>query len=144
MNFLNEFTLALEKRREKNKLSFFLVNEDVSKIQLEELTKISIPVNVLNMLISLNGLLIREPRSFELLKFSEMKVVNSRYLLFARMNENQNICFDMHKLNSASEWDIVNYENGFVITKTSSSFLTNKIWAWIDRSRTIWMQEFYR
>ena len=54
-----------------------------------------------------------------------------------------NTLVDLSKKNEADEWDIINLNNHFVITKTIGSFFTNKVWAWIDRGHTIWKEEIY-
>jgi hypothetical protein len=63
--------------------------------------------------------------------------------MFSRVNGIEIICFDTNNINSANEWDIVNYSNNYLITKTIESYLTNKIWAFVDREREFWKQEQY-
>ena len=67
--------------------------------------------------------------------------IDGRFLQLARIGSII-ISFDRNKINEAEEWDIINLDNSFVITKTLSSFLNNKIWAWLERSREIWKDEF--
>lgn len=64
------------------------------------------------------------------------------YLQFAQI-DNIIIAADIRKTNEANEWDIIYYDTGFVITKTFESFFANKVWAWLDRKRTIWKEEVY-
>lgn len=71
----------------------------------------------------------------------DIHVINCRFLQLARIGS-VNIAFDRNKINEAGEWDIINLDSSFVITKTLSSFLNNKIWAWLERSREIWKDEF--
>lgn len=80
-------------------------------------------------------------RQFKLLTFSNYILYEDRYLFFSIMNNGEQICFDIANRNSADEWDIINYSNKFIITRTISSYLTNKVWAWLDRGRTIWKDE---
>ena len=68
--------------------------------------------------------------------------VDNNYLQLAQI-DSVTIVFDKTSINDAGEWNIINRETGFVITKTLSSFLNNKIWAWLDRSRCIWNEEIY-
>ena len=68
--------------------------------------------------------------------------VENNYLQLAQI-DSVTIVFDKTSINEAGEWNIINRETGFVITKTLSSFLNNKIWAWLDRSRCIWNEEIY-
>jgi 2-hydroxy-3-keto-5-methylthiopentenyl-1-phosphate phosphatase len=69
--------------------------------------------------------------------------VENNYLQLAQI-DSVSIVFDKTSINEAGEWNIINRETGFVITKTLSSFLNNKIWAWLDRSRCIWNEEIYK
>ena len=71
----------------------------------------------------------------------DIHIINCRFLQLARIGS-VNIAFDRNRINEAGEWDIINLDNSFVITKTLSSFLNNKIWAWLERSREIWKDEF--
>ena len=70
-------------------------------------------------------------------------LLDYNYLQFAQIND-VIIAADLRKINEANEWDIINYNTGFVITKTFESFFANKIWAWLDRKRTIWKEEIYQ
>lgn len=69
-------------------------------------------------------------------------LLDYNYLQFAQIND-VIIAADLRKINEANEWDIINYNTGFVITKTFESFFANKVWAWLDRKRTIWKEEIY-
>lgn len=69
-------------------------------------------------------------------------LLDYNYLQFAQINDVV-IAADLRKINEANEWDIINYNTGFVITKTFESFFANKVWAWLDRKRTIWKEEIY-
>lgn len=72
----------------------------------------------------------------------EIVELNSPYIKLASI-DNVIIAFDCSKKNEAGEWDIINYQSKYVITKTLSSFLNNKIWAWLDRKRRFWVEELY-
>lgn len=73
----------------------------------------------------------------------KIALLNKNYLQFALI-DNVIIAADIQKINEANEYDIINYETKYVITKTFESFFTNKVWAWIDRKRTIWKEEIYK
>lgn len=72
----------------------------------------------------------------------KLALLEYHYLQFAQIND-VIIAADLRKINEANEWDIINYNTGFVITKTFESFFANKVWAWLDRKRTIWKEEIY-
>ena len=144
MQYLEEFKQAINNKQIKNKISCICDWKDSGNAQVvRDLLGVSPPDSVIELFLTINGLLISKPRHFQLLKLSDTKILEDRYLLFAIINENELICFDMSSLNAAGEWDIINHSNGNIITKTLASFLTNKIWAWVDRSRTIWKEESY-
>lgn len=72
----------------------------------------------------------------------KLALLEYHYLQFAQI-DNIIIAADIRKTNEANEWDIINYETKYVITKTFESFFANKVWAWLDRKRTIWKEEVY-
>ena len=69
-------------------------------------------------------------------------LLDDNYLQFAQIND-VIIAADLRKINEANECYIIKYNTGFVITKTFESFFANKVWAWLDRKRTIWKEEVY-
>ena len=73
----------------------------------------------------------------------KLALLNNNYLQFAKIDD-VIIAVDIRKTNEANEWNIVNYETKYVITKTFESFFANKVWAWLDRKRVIWKEEIYQ
>lgn len=73
----------------------------------------------------------------------KLAFLNNNYLQFAQI-DNIVIVVDIQKTNEANEYNIINYETKYVITKTFESFFANKVWAWIDRKRTFWKEEIYQ
>lgn len=67
----------------------------------------------------------------------KLALLDYKYLQFAKIDD-VIIAVDIRKTNEANEWDIINYETKYVITRTFESFFSNKVWAWLDRKRTIW------
>ena len=144
MSFINDFRLSLEKKKAQDKIAFCLEGDDDSLgIILEKLLDKEVPRAVEGLLTNFQGLEISFPRHFSIYKWSDMVLLENRFLCFAVMNENVKICFDTQELNTAKEWDIMNYSNRYLITHTTASFLTNKVWAWINRSRIVWEEEVY-
>lgn len=88
---------------------------------------------------NLHGLIITEDERS--IKF-EVEVLDSQHIKLASIG-NVIIAFDCSRKNEADEWDIINYQSKYIITKSLSSFLNNKIWAWLDRKRNIWIEELY-
>ena len=73
----------------------------------------------------------------------KLALLDYKYLQFAQIDD-VIIAVDLRKTNEANEWDIINYDTKYVITKTFESFFANKVWAWLDRKRTIWKEEIYQ
>lgn len=143
MNYIIDFKNALLKRisADKIKCEFFDQN---TLTHNPILSNINIPPNINSYINSYQPVIIKNnERVIELLHSSKFEMFENRFLMFSKINNIEIICFDTFNINFAHEWDIVNYSNKFVITKTISSFITNKIWAWIDRGRVIWDVENY-
>lgn len=88
---------------------------------------------------NLHGLSVKyENRTIE---FYFGALLDNRYLPFARI-EKHLFCFDTQKLNKASQWDILEYHSKYLVTLTIGSFLLNKVWAWLDKGRVIWENEY--
>jgi hypothetical protein len=136
------FQQAIQKRLEENIIHIeYNKGEEISANNGSNMN-FDFPENVLFILKNLKSITINHPRLFYFYSMCDVKILENNYLHFALLNDNQQICFDTSKINSAGEWDIINYENKYLITMTISSFLTNKVWAWIDRGRQIWREEY--
>lgn len=131
----------LEKRRLKNKLTYS-VGKPASEKQInysEEKLGVLFPYQIRMFYGHYNGLYVYEP-AIEIFEIEKLKRMNN-LINFCNIDEYISICFDCNELNQAEQWNIVNCDNGFVITLTFSSFWSNKIWAWIDKKRKIWMDQ---
>ena len=102
---------------------------------------INFPNEIINFYETLNGLSVATPK-FELLRVEELQR-NNELVIFGQFNGCVPVGFESSSINSAKQWNIVNSNNGYVITLTISSFLTNKIWAWLLRGREVWEKEIY-
>lgn len=141
MNYIIDLKNALLKRINANKIECEFSDQN-ALIFPSILSNINIPPNIDFYIRNYQPVIIKNNnRVIELLNSSKFEMIENRFLMFSKINNTEIICFDTFNINSAHEWDIVNYSNKFVITKTISSFITNKIWAWIDRGRTIWDAE---
>jgi len=142
MSFISDFRSALKKREDKNNLSYDIkIETDNALESIESLVGSHIPRSAKEMYTAFNGVYIYKPRSFELLNTIDIELFDNRYLIFALMDKEVRICFDTSCINNAGEWDIINYNDKYLITKTLASFITNKVWAWIDRGRIVWKEE---
>jgi len=62
---------------------------------------------------------------------------------FATFDNNIKIHFDIKTLNNANEWSILNKKSDYEITKTISSFWSNKIWQWLEKEKKIWDDDWW-
>ncbi len=144
--YIDDFIKSIKKC--KRNIQYNLVEEFdakfVDNIYIEKSKIYNIPSSITDLYNRIKYFEIFGTHSFKLysidLVFSNK--VNQEYLLFAVIN-NVPLCFDTRFLNSAGEWDIVNGNDGFLVTKTLASLFVNKIWAWVDRDRKIWGEEIY-
>jgi len=143
MNYITDFKKAILKRISTGEIECGFYENVTFNIN-PLLSNINIPPKIGFYLNSFQPVIINNSsRIIELLHVSKIEFLDDRFLMFSKINNIERICFDTYTINSACEWDIVNYSNKYLITKTISCFLTNKIWAWIDRGRTIWKIEIY-
>ena len=101
-----------------------------------------VPQGISDLYCKLNSLQIINPRQFELLPIEKFRLINDRYLHFATINYTEKLGFNISQKNVAGEWDIMNINNDFLITYTLGSFLTTKIWRWINYGKEIWQEEY--
>lgn len=90
---------------------------------------------------SCNGFEIVDP-PLRVKSLSELTIDLRSRIEFAIFDEKHILCFDTTCINEAGQWNIVNSETGYLVTKTMPSFWSNKIFAWIDSRRTIWQAEY--
>lgn len=100
-----------------------------------------VPHGISDLYCKLNSLQIINPRQFELLPIEKFKLLNNKYLHFANIDHTVMLGFDISQINEAGEWDIRNISNDFLVTYTLGSFLTTKIWRWINYGKEIWQEE---
>lgn len=142
MQYVNNFLKALNKKQNAGSLSCVVDVENI-EFSRNRIENLDYPKSVQDLYTNISFVKIAKPRAFELLRFIEFELIDEKYLFFALINETQKICFDVSHINSAGEWDIIELENKFLITKTLASLLTNKVWAWVERSRNIWEEESF-
>ena len=147
--FITDFIRAVQKRIDKKKFDCtFLLHEAApncysdSEELLYKVTKLPQSVGLFYSYVKYLNIL--RPRSLELLSLSTMYCIDDRYIVFSKIKDMEIIAFDLNSYNKIEdEFDIVCLSNKFVITKTFPSFITNKVWAWIDRGRIVWEKELY-
>jgi hypothetical protein len=142
MTYIENLDAALKKREDKIKYTItYCSSVDYSEIKLK--IGIDFPPKVKQYFDRIEHIKIESPRQFEILPLNKICLFDAQFLFFSVINNEEKICFDISHINDADQWDIINFSNKYLITKTISSYLINKIWAWVDRDRMIWQEEFY-
>jgi hypothetical protein len=135
---------TLVNKKKQGKIDYTInFSEDNVFNEISDIEQLQFPQSVVSFYNVVERLKINNPRFFEILPISEIKLLNGKLLCFSIINRSEKICFDTEKLNSAGEWDIVEFKSNYVITKTLSSYISNKLWAWVERDRKIWDEEIF-
>lgn len=108
---------------------------------VENRLSISIPEPIKRFYLIANGLETVNP-NFKLIDINLWKV-KSKSLHFASFDTSVQVHFDISNLNEAGEWTILTNTTNYEITKTVSSFWSNKIWHWIHHGRPIWADQWW-
>ena len=124
----------------KEAIIFDLKLNDITFQVDDNLSIFALPKAVSSFYSIYESLTIHSPRYFEILAIKNWSLVDDNYILFSKI-DSYRIAFNIQSLNEAEEWDIINLESKFVVTKTFKSYLFNKMLAWIDRSRLVWQTE---
>jgi hypothetical protein len=142
--YIKNLLQVLVNKKRSGKIDYIIqFSEDTEFTEIVDFELLQFPQSVIVFYNVVERLNINKPRFFEILPISEMKLLNGKLLYFSIINSSEKICFDTEKINSAGEWDIVEYNNNYLITKTLSSYISNKLWAWVERDRKIWSEEIF-
>jgi len=147
--FVTDFINTIQKKVAKKSISCTIRLE--KDMQANDCTDVgyTFDVNILPQSVRLfysyvHYINIYAPKHFELLSLQQMYCIDHRYIVFSKMDKINLIAFDIGNYNRIDdEFDIVSVHDKYIITKTFSSFITNKVWAWVNRGRVIWKQEFF-
>ncbi|AZZ98453.1 SMI1/KNR4 family protein [Pseudoalteromonas sp. R3] len=124
--------------------SSFALNDGLSVEELHETERnlgVVFPPQVANFYQCINGFSVKSPA---LVMHSAGNMVKHGSLIeFAVFNGSVPVAFDVSRVNSSGQWDVVNLNTKYVITLTMASFLTSRIWAWLSRGREVWAEEVY-
>ena len=139
---IDNFIPNLEKRSEKYGLNFQVGKPAIETAigAFENRNEIKIPEQIKWFYQKCNGLRIEDP-PLDIESIENLDADETGKIVFAIFDKMHRICFDISRTNAASQWDILNYDTGFVVTLTMASFWTNKIFAWLDNKRAIWKEE---
>jgi hypothetical protein len=138
---LEDFPLRLEELARRKGVEYELgvpISEEEMR-EVEVFLGVTFPEQVRMFYRNFNGFSVKNPR-LEILPIEKLIRDSAGRLLFATMEHGRLIYFETSRTNQAGQWDIV-AENGYRITLTMASFWSNKVWAWLDKSRPIWRDE---
>jgi hypothetical protein len=97
---------------------------------------VSLPPAVREMYLSFDGLKAGHP-PFVIYPLEGI-VRDENLLVFSICDQAHQLAFDTRELNRAAQWFIVNADTGYRITYTIASFLSTRMWSWVEKERPIW------
>jgi cell wall assembly regulator SMI1 len=109
-------------------------------VEAEARLGVALPAQVARFYRQYDGLRIDDP-PLDVLPLAQLAFVAPQRLHFATVDGRHALGFNTAALNAAAQWDIVTLTSGYRITLTMASFWSNKLWAWLDQGRPIWMPE---
>ena len=115
-------------------ISFDIVSKTEMRLQIK------IPEKIKLFYLFLNNLKTKNP-DFEIIGI-EKWVLEDGFINFAIFDNLRIVSFDTRQLNEAGEWSIVNGIIDYELTKTISSFWSNKIWKWLEWRRPICLPDW--
>jgi len=142
--YIEDLLLTLADKKKKGQIDYTIhFFEEINSNSNKDIEHLQLPQSIVSFYNKVRYLNVNKPRFFEVLPISEVRFLNEKLLWFSNINITKKICFNTEKLNSAGEWDIVCFETNYLITKTLASYISNNLWAWVERERKIWNDEIY-
>lgn len=136
---IDEVARQLAKRQAARKVRYDLgLPAGASRIaQNEGRLKLRFPDQVRLFFLHYDGLSVEDP-PLEIFPVEQITYLAPQRLHFATVDRHHRLCFDVSGLNTAGQWDIVSFPDGYLVTMSMASLWSNKIWHWIDKCRPIW------
>jgi hypothetical protein len=94
-----------------------------------------------DLYLAFNGLETSNP-ALEILSLDKL-ILTDKLLHFATFDYSVKICFDSSYINDAGEWSILNSQTNYTLTLSLNSFLSNKLWHWLEKGKPIWNDNFW-
>jgi|TARA_B110000908_G_C9874126_1_gene279652 cell wall assembly regulator SMI1 len=142
---IEKIGIRLEKIKKLNSNFEYSFGEKISSNNIEFIENklnLTFPEKVKKFYSFTNGLKTTNP-NFEIIELNKLKKEKA-LVHFATFDNNKKIYFETEKWNNANEWNIIEKETNYELTKTISSFWSNKIWHWIENKKRIWENEFWK
>ncbi len=130
-------------RRERERGLDYSLGSSAAEYAIEQVQQhlgVALPPQVERFYRHYDGLSVREP-PLKVYPLEMLAFVRPGRLRFATLDGRHDLCFDVSRVNEAGQWDIIVDATGYRVTMTMASFWSNKLWAWIDQRRAIWMPE---
>jgi hypothetical protein len=139
---LEQLRSSFERRQQRGNFVYSIQAaasiEDISNAQKR--LSVEFPSQVKMFYQCANGLRVDDP-PLEIFPLDRLHRTSSTLVQFATLDGRHQLVFDTSHLNEAGQWSILG-ANGFHVTLTMASFWSNKIWAWLDKRRKIWQDEW--
>ena len=136
---LSDFESNLQKLDAEYELGAPSTLEELAII--EKNLNVTFPEQVKNYYQNIGALKVISP-ALEIYDISNLKKIDNR-IAFCKFSNEHELSFDISKINSAKQWNIINRRTNYQVTKTMASFYSNKIWAWLRNNREIWTHEIH-
>ena len=136
-HFASRFQKLSQQRELNYSLSSPASHEEI--LNAERRLGVSFPAQVKLFYQNFNGLRIADPQ-LDVLPLEKLSLAAPNRLHFATVDTNRPLYFDVSYLNEAEQWNIVTADD-YRVTLTMASFWSNKIWAWVEKRRSIWQDE---
>jgi len=138
------FSKRLEKLSSTAPNFKFQLGKKIEKKDIKIVEKqlgVQFPEKLISFYIYLNGLKTKNP-SFIIIPINKLQLENEK-IHFATFANSVQICLNTKTLNQANEWTIINKETNYELTKSISSFWSNKIWHWLEKRNVVWENNWW-
>lgn len=100
-----------------------------------------LPEQLCSFYLHVNGLDVADP-ALQVLPIEELRRSGDGLIRFATLDHCHHLALDSENSNEAGQWSVVSEATGYVVTLTFASFWSNKIFAWLDKRRKIWLSDY--
>lgn len=100
-----------------------------------------LPEQLSSFYLHVNGLDVVEP-TLRVLPIEELQRSSNGLIRFATLDHCHHLALDSTSWNDAGQWSVVSEGTRYVVTLTFASFWSNKIFAWLDKKRKIWLSDY--
>ena len=137
---IDELAQAFRKRAVGTSLRYRLgpAASEVALARLAQRIEADVPDIVAAFYRCHDGLDVQEP-ALEMYSVERLVLRDPGLVPFCVFDHTHELAYDVAARNQAGQWDIVAVPSRVVLTRTLPSFWSNKLFAWIDKRRPVWM-----